>query len=143
MKKRNFKIASWFIREELEHKVTISYDNESERSYDLLKIMLAKYWKIDNRRSFNNIEVTEEEYQTWYVYFLEYYIDEQSIFVNSKEEKESKRLLKAMKKFFGNPNFDMDHRAGSKLRFVRSMVKYMGTEKAEKVAEGLKDQCLN
>ena len=86
-KKRKFKILTWFIKQDLEHKVTISYENETKRSYDLLKIMLNKYWKIDGRKKFNNIEVTEEEYQTWYIYFLEYYIDEHSIFVGSKEEK--------------------------------------------------------
>tara|TARA_R100000655_G_C2856358_1_gene170571 strand:- start:48 stop:479 length:432 start_codon:yes stop_codon:yes gene_type:complete len=143
MKKRKFKIASWFIREDLEHKVTISYDNETKRAYDLLEIMLNKYWKIDNRKSFNNIEVTEEEYQTWYIYFLEYYIDEYSIFVGSKEEKESKRLLKAMKKFFGNPKYNDDHRAGAKFRFVRTMIETMGSDKAVEVSKGLKDQCIN
>ena len=141
MKKRKFKIASWFIREDLEHKVTISYDNETKRAYDLLDIMLNKYSKIDIRKSFNNIEVTEEEYQTWYVYFLEYYIDEDSIFVGSKEEKESKRLLKAMTKFFGNPKYSDDHRAGAKFRFVRTMVETMGSEKAVAVvSKGLKQQ---
>tara|TARA_R100001129_G_scaffold137546_1_gene98832 strand:- start:346 stop:774 length:429 start_codon:yes stop_codon:yes gene_type:complete len=139
MKKRNFKISSWFIREELEHKVTISYENESKRSYDLLKIMLAKYWKIDNRKCFNNIEVTEEEYQTWYIYFLEYYIDETSIYVGSKEEKEAKRLLKAMKKFFGNSSFNMDHRAGAKLAFVKTMVQTMGIDNALEVSKNMKE----
>ena len=143
MKKRNFKMASWFIREDLEHKVTITYDNESKRAYELLDIMLSKYWKIDNRKSFNKIEVTQEEYQTWYIYFLEYYIDETSIYVGSKEEKESKRLLKDMQKFFGKTNFDMDHRAGAKMNFVRTMVKTMGADKAVEVAKGLKDQSIN
>ncbi len=143
MKTHKFKIPSWFIREELEHKVTITYDNESKRAYDLLDIMLSKYWKIDNRKSFNKIEVTEEEYQTWYVYFLEYYIDEDSMYVGSREEKESKRLLKAMIKFFGKPNFNIDHRAGAKMNFVRAMVETMGADKAVEVAKGLKDQSIN
>ncbi len=143
MKTHKFKIPSWFIREELEHKVTITYDNESKRAYDLLDIMLSKYWKIDNRKSFNKIEVTEEEYQTWYVYFLEYYIDEGSMYVGSREEKESKRLLKAMIKFFGKPNFNIDHRAGAKMNFVRAMVETMGADKAVEVAKGLKDQSIN
>ena len=143
MKTHKFKIPSWFIREELEHKVTITYDNESKRAYDLLDIMLSKYWKIDNRKSFNKIEVTEEEYQTWYVYFLEYYIDEGSMYVGSRVEKESKRLSKAMIKFFGIPNFNIDHRAGAKMNFVRAMVETMGADKAVEVAKGLKDQSIN
>ena len=130
MKTRKFKISSWFIREELMHKIDITYDNESKRAYVLLDIMASKYFKIDNRKSFNRIDVTEEEYQTWYIYFLEYYIDETSIYVGSKEEKESKRLLKAMQKFFGKPNFNMDHRAGAKMKFVRTMVETMGADKA-------------
>tara|TARA_Y100001972_G_scaffold50698_1_gene62216 strand:+ start:36 stop:461 length:426 start_codon:yes stop_codon:yes gene_type:complete len=130
MKTRKFKISSWFIREELMHKIDITYDNESKRAYELLDIMASKYFKIDNRKSFNRIDVTEEEYQTWYIYFLEYYIDETSIYVGSKEEKESKRLLKAMQKFFGKPNFNMDHRAGAKMKFVRTMVETMGADKA-------------
>ncbi len=143
MKKRKFKISSWFIREELMHKIDITYDNESKRAYELLDIMASKYFKIDNRKSFNRIDVTEEEYQTWYIYFLEYYIDETSIYVGSKEEKESKRLLKAMQKFFGKPNFNMDHRAGAKMNFVRAMVETMGGDKAIEVAKGLKDQSIN
>tara|TARA_R100001460_G_scaffold106597_1_gene154246 strand:+ start:103 stop:534 length:432 start_codon:yes stop_codon:yes gene_type:complete len=143
MKKRKFKISSWFIREELMHKIDITYDNESKRAYELLDIMASKYFKIDNRKSFNRIDVTEEEYQTWYIYFLEYYIDETSIYVGSKEEKESKRLLKAMQKFFGKPNFNMDHRAGAKMNFVRAMVETMGGDKAVEVAKGLKDQSIN
>ncbi len=66
---------------------------------------------------------SEEEYQTWYVYFLEYYIDDESIFKGTKEYKEAKKLLDRMIKFFGIPNFNQDHRAGSKLRFVRTLVK--------------------
>tara|TARA_R110002012_G_C11478208_1_gene594719 strand:+ start:60 stop:491 length:432 start_codon:yes stop_codon:yes gene_type:complete len=143
MLKRKFKISSWFIREELMHKIDITYDNESKRAYELLDIMASKYFKIDNRKSFNRIDVTEEEYQTWYIYFLEYYIDETSIYVGSKEEKESKRLLKAMQKFFGKPNFNMDHRAGAKMNFVRAMVETMGGDKAVEVAKGLKDQSIN
>ena len=139
MKKRNFKMASWFIREDLEHKVNITYDNESKRAYELLDIMLSKYWKIDNRKSFNKIEVTQEEYQTWYIYFLEYYIDETSIYVGSKEEKESKRLLKDMQKFFGKTNFDMDHRAGAKMNFARAMVQTMGIDNALKVSKNMKE----
>ena len=70
MKKRKYKIPTWFIEDELCHKVSISYDDESKRSYELLDIMSDKYFQIDRRRKFNRIEVTEEEYQTWYVYFL-------------------------------------------------------------------------
>ncbi len=130
MKTHKFKIPSWFIRQELEHKVTITYENESKRAYDLLDIMLSKYYKIDRRKSFNIIEVTEEEYQTWYVYFLEYYIDDGSIYVGSEQEKVSKKLLRKMIKFFGKPNFNIDHRAGARLAFVRTMVKAMGADKA-------------
>jgi|TARA_R100001129_G_C5127042_1_gene191932 hypothetical protein len=142
-KKRKFKISTWFIKQDLEHKVSISYENETKRAYDLLKIMLNKYWKIDGRKKFNNIEVTEEEYQTWYIYFLEYYIDEHSIFVGSKEEKESKRLLRAMKKFFGNSTFNMDHRAGSQLKFAKTMVDTMGGDNAINVIKLAQNKSTN
>ena len=125
------------------HKIDITYDNESKRAYELLDIMASKYFRIDNRKSFNRIDVTEEEYQTWYIYFLEYYIDETSIYVGSKEEKESKRLLKAMQKFFGKPNFDMNHRAGAMMNFARALIQNSGEKKALAVAKGLKDQSIN
>ena len=138
---KQFNIKTWFIRKELEHKVTITYENETKRAYDLLDIMLAKYYKIDNRRTYNKIEVTEEEYQTWYVYFLEYYIDPGCMYVGSKEEKESKRLLKAMVKFFGKPNFDISHRAVALLGFAKSLIDNMGEEKALAVVkEGMTKQ---
>ena len=35
-----------------------------------------------------------------------------------------------MIKFFGKPNFNIDHRAGAKMNFVRTMVKTMGADKA-------------
>ena len=143
MKTRKFKISSWFIREELMHKIDITYDNESKRAYELLDIMASKYFKIDNRKSFNRIDVTEEEYQTWYIYFLEYYIDETSIYVGSKEEKESKRLLRSMIKFFGKSNFDMSHRAGAMMNFARALIQNCGEKKALAVAKGLKDQSIN
>jgi len=141
MKAKQFKIATWFINKDLLHKVDIHYENETKRAYTLLDIMLGKYYKIDNRRTYNKIEVTEEEYQTWYVYFLEYYIDDASIYVGSKEEKESKRLLKAMVKFFGKPNFDINHRAGAMLGFAKSLIDNMGEEKALAVVkEGMTKQ---
>ena len=87
MKKRKFKIATWFIEEEFEHKISISYDNETERAYQLLDIISSKL-KYDRRRKFNSIEITEEEYQTWYKYFLEYYIDDDSIYYKTEEYKE-------------------------------------------------------
>ena len=133
MKIRKYKIPTWFITEELHHKVGISYDHESKRAYELLDIMSDKYWKIDRRKKFNRIEVTEEEYQTWYVYFLEYYIDSESIYKGTKEYKESKKLLDRMIKFFGVPTFNENHRAGSKLRFVRTLIK---TGVAEKIFKG-------
>ena len=138
MKTKQLNIKTWFIRHELEHKVTITYEHETKRAYDLLDIMLAKYYKIDYRRTYNKIEVTEEEYQTWYVYFLEYYIDPTCMYVGSKEEKESKRLLKAMVKFFGKPNFDISHRAGAMLGFAGSLIDDYGETKALTIAK-----CLN
>ena len=122
MKTKNFKIPTWFIEEELCHKISISYDGETKRAYDLLDILYGKYCKIDRRRKVNSIEVTEEEYQTWYKYFLEYYIDDSSIYAGSKEYKESKKLLNKMFKFFGVSSFSEDHRAGSKLKFAMSLV---------------------
>jgi hypothetical protein len=133
MKIRKYKIPTWFITEELHHKVGISYDHETKRAYELLDIMSDKYWKIDRRKKFNRIEVTEEEYQTWYVYFLEYYIDSESIYKGTKEYKESKKLLDRMIKFFGVPTFNENHRAGSKLRFVRTLIK---TGVAQKIFKG-------
>jgi|TARA_R110002051_G_C8505557_1_gene465519 hypothetical protein len=123
MKAKQFKIATWFINEDLLHKVDIHYENETKRAYTLLDILASKYFKIDKRKKFNQIEITEEEYKTWYVYFLEYYIDDGSIYVGSKEEKEAKRLLKSLIKFFGQSNFDESHRAGGKIKFAISLAK--------------------
>tara|TARA_R100000329_G_C7583979_1_gene206978 strand:+ start:69 stop:503 length:435 start_codon:yes stop_codon:yes gene_type:complete len=138
MKIRKYKIPTWFIIEELEHKVSIGYDHETKRAYDLLDIMSNKYFKIDRRKKFNRIEVTEEEYQTWYVYFLEYYIDDESIYKGSNQYKEAKKLLDRMTKFFGVHTYNQDHRAGLRMKFVRTMVKSMGGEKAVEVAKDLK-----
>ena len=123
MKTKQFKISTWFINKHLGHKVDIHYDNETKKAYNLLDIMRIKYFKIDNRKKFNQIEITEEEYKTWYVYFLAYYIDEASWFVGTKEEKEAKRLLKSLIKFFGQSNFDESHRAGGKIKFAISLAK--------------------
>ena len=123
MKTKQFKISTWFIRDYLDYKVDIHYENETKRAYDLLDILASKYFKIDYRKKFNQIEITEEEYQTWYVYFLEYYIDDGSIYVGSKAEKEAKRLLKSLIKFFGQSNFDESHRAGGKIKFAVSLAK--------------------
>ena len=130
MKTKQFNIKTWFIVNELSYKCDIRYENETKRAYNLLDIMMNKYYKIDNKRTYNKIEVTEEEYQTWYVYFFEYYIDPSCMYVGSKEEKESKRLLKAMVKFFGKPNFDISHRAGALLGFAKALIDNMGEEKA-------------
>ena len=141
MKTKPFKISTWFINMDLRHKVDIHYENETKRAYTLLDILASKYFKIDKRKKFNQIEITEEEYQTWYVYFLEYYIDPTCMYVGSKEEKESKRLLKAMVKFFGKPNFDINHRAGAMLGFAKSLIDNMGEEKALAVVkEGMTKQ---
>jgi len=79
-KKRKFKILTKFIEDELNHKSSgVTYDNESKRAYEILDELTHKYFQIDRRKKFNKIEITEEEYQTWYVYFLEYYIDDESI----------------------------------------------------------------
>jgi len=122
MKKRTFKIPTNFINDELCHKVSITYEHETERAYALLDILLSKYMNIDNRKKYNSIEVTEEEYQTWYVYFLEYYIDDQSIFVGSEEEKQAKYLLRRMRNFFGAYTYDERHRAGAKFKLLTSIV---------------------
>ena len=121
MKTKKFKIPTWFINDELCHKVEISYENETPRAYQLLDNLWDKYRKIDNRKKLNSIEVTEEEYQTWYVYFLEYYIDDQSIYAGSNEYKEAGKLLKKMVKFFGLPNFDQSHRAASFWKFASTL----------------------
>ena len=133
MKIRKYKIPTWFITEHLHHKVGILYEEETKRAYELLDIMSGKYFNIDRRRKFNRVEITEEEYQTWYVYFLEYYIDDESIYNGTKEYKEAKKLLNRMIKFFGVPNYDMNHRAGTKMRFVRTLVE---TSVAHKLIKG-------
>ena len=135
MKTRKYKIPTWFINEELCHKVEISYDNESKRAYQLLDILWDKFRKIDNRKNFNWIEVTEEEYQVWYVYFLEYYIDDESIYAGSNEYKEAKKLLTRMVRFFGTPTYDMNHRAGAFWSFARELAK---TGLPNKLLENLK-----
>jgi hypothetical protein len=121
MKTRKFKIATWFIEDELCHKVSISYDHETERAYQLLDILYSKL-EYDRRRKFNWIEITEEEYQTWYKYFLEYYIDDDSIYYRTEEYKEAKKLLRKLINFFGVSSFDESHRAGAKLKFVKALV---------------------
>ena len=144
MKTRKYKMPTWFIRLELEHKISIGYDHETKRAYDLLDIMSDKYFRIDRRKKFNRIEVTEEEYQTWYVYFLEYYIDDESIYKGSDQYREAKKLLDRMTKFFGVHTYNQDHRAGVRMNFVRTMVKSMGGDKALEVAKGLnKNKVIN
>jgi len=139
-KQKTFKIKTWFIINELSYKCDIYYENETKRAYDLLDIMMNKYYKIDKRRTYNKIQVTEEEYQTWYVYFLEYYIDEGSIYVGSKHEKEAKRLLKSMIKFFGEPNFDISHRASAMLNFAKALIDNMGEKKALEATQQMTKQ---
>ena len=56
MKTRKFKIPTWFIEDELCHKVSISYDHETERAYQLLDIIYSKL-KYDRRKKFNSIEI--------------------------------------------------------------------------------------
>ena len=77
---------------------------------------LQKYTKIDQKKLYNMIEITEEEYDTWYVYFLEYYIGSDTIFYKSNTEKEAKKLLNKLKRFFGLPKYDGDHRWGNILK---------------------------
>ena len=100
MKIRKYKIPTWFITEELHHKVSISYDEETKRAYKLLDIMSDKYWKIDRRRKFNRIEVTEEEYQTWYVYIFlfSFFIFQNIILMMNQFIKELKNI-KRLKNF--------------------------------------------
>jgi len=123
MKTRKYKIPTWFIEDELCHKISIGYEGETKRSMEILDELDLKYLKIDRRKKYNWIEVTEEEYQTWYVYFLEYYIDRDSIYYKTKEETESKKLLSRMRRFFGEYTFDESHRAGARMRFVTTLVK--------------------
>lgn len=121
MKIRKFKIPTWFIEDELGHKVSISYENETERAYQVLDNLYSKL-KYDRRKKFNWIEITQEEYQTWYKYFLEYYIDDDSLYYKTEEYKEAKKLLKKLIKVFGVSTFDESHRAGSKLKFAMALV---------------------
>lgn len=121
MKIRKFKIPTWFINVELDHKAWISYDGETKRAYELLDILIQKYSRIDQKKSYNMIEITEEEYDTWYVYFLEYYIGSDSIFCKTNSEKEAKKLLNKLKRFFGLPNYDASHRWGEILKEINEL----------------------
>jgi len=113
MKNRQFKIPTWFINVELDHKVCIEYEGETKRAYELLDILSQKYANIDQKKLYNIIEITEEEYDTWYVYFLEYYIGSDKIFHKTDSEKEAKKLLNKLKRFFGLPKSNQDHRWGN------------------------------
>ena len=206
MKSRKFKISSHFLDHDMLHKSEgVSYDNEGERSYELLEIISKKihstlpkrvnygtkkyknleakgekitdykeYVKHLNKyylKPFTWIEVTHEEYEVWYKYWLEYYYDDTSIFwdIRSQYPKnpnsmfysgerpkwlptsrtpdwayiEAKKLLYRMDKFFGQSKFSEDHRAGAKMKFAHNMVKEMGAENALNVVKSLKDKPLN
>lgn len=123
MKVGKFKIATWFIENELCHKISLRYENETKRAYEILDELYSKLMFPDMRKKFNWIEITDEEFQTWYKYFLEYYIDDASLYFQTEQYKEAKKLLRKLIKFFGQSSFDESHRAGAKLNFVRTMIK--------------------
>jgi len=117
MKTKTFNMTYDLIENELNHKIAVGYENESKRAYEILEELQEKIIKAtsnldcvykDKKIKF---EVTEEEYQTWYVYWFDFYLDETSIWNNTLIQKECKKLKNQMIKFFGKPNFDDSHRA--------------------------------
>ena len=102
---------------------------------DWCKLELSKF-----KKSFVYLEITEEEFWTWFKYWLEYYFDDGSYYgdvrecgypfdkfksskkIRSMEYLEARKLLKRMFKIFKLDNFIEDHRAGSKLKFAMSLV---------------------
>jgi len=133
MKTKTFNITYDFIDNELSHKIAVGYDNESERAYEILEELQEKVSKAtsnldcvykDKKIKF---EVTEEEYQIWFVYWFDFYLDKTTIFEGSKEQKEAKRLKNQMVKFFGKPNFDDSYRLGRTLKPYITLFRNMAT----------------
>ena len=155
---------------------SVKYNSKKYKNLELKKEKITdykEYVKHLNKyylKPFTYIEVTEEEYKTWYKYWLEFYFDDESYFydvrsqfnshdpmvdnikkpkwfpkkrVPSKEYIESKKLFCKMKNIFGEANFSEDHRAGAKMKFVSTMVKEMGVDNALAVAKTLKSSKLN
>jgi hypothetical protein len=103
---------------------------------DWCKLELSKF-----KKQFAYLEITQEEFCTWYKYWLEYYYDDGSYYgdirecgypfdkfkshkkIRSMEYLEAKKLLNKMFKVFTVNTFDENHRAGSKLNFVKSLLK--------------------
>ncbi len=109
------------------------------------------------KKPFGYIEITQEEYDVWYKYWLEYYVDDFSIFgdvrhqfhdhnpneplpkwVPNKKKKsweylEANKLLKRMNKVFGEPELLNEHRAGAKIDFVKTLI---DTGVAQKIFKG-------
>jgi len=111
------------------------------------------------KKPFAYIEITQEEYDVWYKYWLEYYVDDYSIFgdirlqfsdvlhnpnepkpkwlpnkkTKSWEYLEANKLLKRMKKVFGEPELLNEHRAGAKIDFVKTLI---DTGVAQKIIKG-------
>ena len=111
------------------------------------------------KKPFGYIEITKEEYDVWYKYWLEYYVDDYSIFgdirlqfndychnpndpipkwVPNKKTKsweylEANKLLKRMNKVFGEPQLLNDHRAGAKIEFAKTLI---DTGVAQKIIKG-------
>jgi len=133
MKTKTFNMTYNFIVNELQNKIDIEYDNESERAYEILEELQEKISTVtsnldcvykDKKIKF---EVTEEEYQVWFLYWFDFYLDETTIFEGSKEQKESKRLKNQMVKFFGKPNFDDSYRVGRTLKPYITLFRNMAT----------------
>ena len=134
MKTKTFNMTYDFIDNELSHKIAVGYENESKRAYEILEELQEKVSKAtsnldcvykDKKIKF---EVTEEEYQIWFVYWFDFYIDEFSCWNDTSEQKEAKRLKNQMIKFFGKPNFDDSHRVGRKLKPLFALFRDMTTQ---------------
>jgi hypothetical protein len=116
----------------------ITEKQQSAKSYEeYVSLQLSKY-----KKEFAYLEITEEEFNVWYEYWLDYYYDDFSIYgdirenfiqpfdwlhshkaIRSVEYLEAKKLLNRMKKTFKNNSFNNDYRASNKLKFAYKLAK--------------------
>jgi hypothetical protein len=116
----------------------ITEKQQSAKSYkEYVSLELSKY-----KKEFAYLEITEEEFNTWYEYWLNYYYDHFSCYgdirenftqpfewlhshkvIRSVEYLEAEKLLTKMKKAFKNNSFNNDYRASNKLKFAYELAK--------------------
>lgn len=117
-------------RIEEKQKVATTY-----KEYENLE--LSKY-----KKDFAYLEITEEEFNTWYEYWLDFYYDDYSCYADVRENfnqpmkdlqvdkpvrsvqyLEARKLLNKMTKVFKDTSFNQDHRASNKLKFAYEVAK--------------------